>query len=105
MRRWRAFRLFLRQALWAPAPEWEAADAQALAAFLSTGTGIRLQRFLRNEIASAHERAAMKATAFDCGWACGYRGLLAWFESLSVPPFESEEAESESGEELQHLAP
>ena len=73
---------FLQRTTWSPAPEWSEADARALATFLRSPAGAKLQVFLRNEVASANERAAMKATPFDCGWACGYRGLLAWFEAL-----------------------
>lgn len=61
----RALLLFLRRASWVPAPEWTAADARALASFLTTPAGVKLQAFLRNEIASANERAAMKALPFD----------------------------------------
>jgi hypothetical protein len=83
MRFVRALSHFLRRASWRPPADWTDADSRALAAFLQTESGARLQRFLCNEICAANERAAMKATPFDCGWACGYRGLYAWFQSLS----------------------
>ena len=99
----RALLLFLRRASWTPAPDWTAADARALAGFLATPSGAKLQAFLRNEIASANERAAMKALPFDCGWACGYRGLFAWFQSLSIPA--DAEPEPEMAADLEQLAP
>ena len=84
MRILRAILLFLRHTSWLPARAWTPADARALASFLASSTGRKLLRLLRGEIGAANERAAMKAAAFDCGWACGYRGLYAWFESLSA---------------------
>ena len=101
MRLLRALLLFLRRASWAPAPEWTAADARALATFLGTPAGTKLQAILRNEITAANERAAMKAMPFECGWACGYRGLFAWFQSLSVPVETPDAPDSE----LDHLFP
>ena len=91
MRILRAILLFLRHTSWLPAPAWTSADARALATFLATSTGRKLLRLLRSEIGAANERAAMKAAAFDCGWACGYRGLLAWFEALSTAAAAEEE--------------
>ena len=101
MRTLRALLLFLRRVNWTPAPEWTAADARALATFLHTPAGAKLQSILHQEIAAANERAAMKAAPFECGWACGYRGLFAWFQSLSVPvePPEGPDAD------LEHLFP
>jgi hypothetical protein len=104
MRLLRALILFLRHASWSRAAEWTAADARALATFLGTPAGAKLQTILRNEITAANERAAMKAEPFECGWACGYRGLFAWFQSLSVPAETPAEPDPELAE-LEHLFP
>jgi hypothetical protein len=100
-----ALSLFLRRASWSPAPEWTAADARALATFLATPAGAKLQTILRNEITAANERAAMKAAPFECGWACGYRGLFAWFQSLSQPADSPAEPDPEIAAGLEHLFP
>ena len=104
--------LFARRSEFVPRPEWTKADAEALRAFLTTGTGQRLQATMISEIGAANERAAMKAAAFECGWACGYRALYAWFEALSAKPAAADESgrnESEDpfGEDgrLDHLNP
>jgi hypothetical protein len=81
----RAFKLFYRRTAPTPAPEWTEEEARHLAWFLQTATGRKLQAILTNEIAAANERAAMsKGSAFECGWACGYRGLIAWFQALAA---------------------
>jgi hypothetical protein len=78
--------MFLRRTSWTAPPDWNEAEARALASFLGSPAGAKLRVILQSEIASANERAAMsKGAAFECGWACGYRGLYAWFESLSAP--------------------
>jgi hypothetical protein len=88
----RAFLTFAARSRWSAPPEWTEADARALATFLGSSSGAKLRAILHSEIATANERAAMSGgatpakTAFDCGWACGYRGLYAWFESLSARP-------------------
>ena len=105
MRLLRALALFLRHASWSPTPEWTAADARVLATFLGTPAGARLQLILHNEITAANERAAMKAAPFECGWACGYRGLFAWFQSLSQPVETSAEPDPEVAADLEHLFP
>lgn len=105
MRLLRALLLFLRRASWSPATEWTSADARALATFLGTPAGAKLQAILRNEITAANERAAMKAAPFDCGWACGYRGLFAWFQSLSVPAETVPGPDPEIAADLEHLFP
>src|SRR3954469_17721618 len=105
MRLLRALVLFLRRASWSPTPEWSAADARALATFLATPAGAKLQEILRQEIAAANERAAMKAAPFECGWACGYRGLFAWFQSLSLPAETADEPDAEDATGLEHLLP
>ena len=80
----RALLIFLQHTRWQPAPEWEEVDARALQQFLATSTGRKLVATMTTEVAAANERAAMsRGGAFECGWACGYRGLLAWFEALS----------------------
>ena len=82
----RALALFTARTRWSAPPEWSDADARALATFLGSAPGQKLRAILHSEIASANEGAAMsKGAAFECGWACGYRGLYAWFESLSAP--------------------
>lgn len=105
MRLLRALLLFVRHTSWSPAPEWTAADARSLATFLATSSGAKLQAILRNEITAANERAAMQAAPFACGWACGYRGLFAWFQSLSVPAEAPAEPDPEIAAELEHLFP
>jgi hypothetical protein len=105
MRLLHALILFLRRASWSPAAEWTAADARALATFLGTPSGAKLQTILRNEITAANERAAMKAAPFECGWACGYRGLFAWFQSLSLPAEMPAEPDPALAAELEHLFP
>lgn len=101
---WRAIAVFVRRANWTQPPEWTEADARALGSFLGSATGAKLQKILRSEIASANERAAMsKGAPFECGWACGYRGLHAWFESLSARPAEGTEAMET--DPLEQLAP
>jgi hypothetical protein len=82
----RAFNLFYGRVSLTPAPEWTEEDARHLAWFLGAATGRKLSAILTNEIAAANERAALsKGSAFDCGWACGYRGLLAWLQALAAP--------------------
>ena len=82
----RAFKLFHSRASLTPAPEWTEEDARHLAWFLGAATGRKLSAILTNEIAAANERAALsKGSAFECGWACGYRGLLAWLQALAAP--------------------
>jgi hypothetical protein len=82
----RAILTFASRSRWSAPPEWTDTDSRALAAFLTSSSGAKLRAILHSEIAAANERAAMsKGAAFDCGWACGYRGLFAWFESLSAP--------------------
>jgi hypothetical protein len=102
--------LFCRKAPLAQKPEWTPENAEILARFLQGPTGARLRAALIAEIAAANERAAMKAAPFDCGWACGYRGLYAWFEALSAPALAAKEPQTETdpfGEapELEHLHP
>lgn len=102
MRLLRSLALFLRRVPWQSVPEWTAADARALATFLATPAGEKLQEILRQEISAANERAAMKAAPFECGWACGYRGLFAWFQSLSAPIATNDAPDSDG---LEHLFP
>lgn len=95
MRLLRAFLLFVRRSRWQSFPEWEEVDSRALASFISSRTGAKLMLTMQNQIVEANERAAMsKGSAFECGWACGYRGLFAWFQSLSVTPAVQEENEA-----------
>lgn len=101
---------YLRRLPWSPPPAWLTSDARALASFLTSATGQKLTHLLTSEIAAAHERAALsKGSAYECGWACGFRGLLAWFHSLSAsaPAVTGDHHETTPGsaEELAHLAP
>lgn len=98
MRVLQAVGMFLRRAPWAAAPEWTEVDERALRGFLGTSTGRKLMGTITQEIAVANERAAMsKGAAFECGWACGYRGLLAWFQALAGEA-ETVEVADEEGE-------
>jgi hypothetical protein len=96
IRFFRALLTFASRTRWSTPPEWTEADSRSLATFLSSPSGAKLSAILHSEIAAANERAAMSGgatpnrTAFDCGWACGYRGLYAWFESLSAPAPQAE---------------
>lgn len=110
MRLLRALLIFLRAAPLVSPPAWNAGDAKVLEGFLASQTGRKLLAIMRSEIAAANERAAMgRGDAFLCGWACGYKGSLAWFESLSAAaPAEtgaSEYPDLGSPDELGHLAP
>lgn len=93
MRLIRATLCFLRRTGFSPRPQWLPQDAKVLAQFLRTPTGLRLAMILQSEIIEANERAAMKAQPFECGWACGYRGLFAWFQALSVNDAAAESVE------------
>jgi len=88
--------LFAKMTSWNPIPEWDQEDAMILKSFMNTMTGRKLTFKLQNQIISANERAAAKATPFESGWACGYRGLLAQFEYLSVVPPNVDTTENES---------
>ncbi len=91
----RALHLFASRYSTPARPEWTAADQAALTTFLRTGAGSRLRATLISQIAEANERAAFSGKPFDCGWACGYRGLWAWFESLASlqpPPSDGDES-------------
>ncbi len=104
MRRFlRALLVFARRSTWTAPPEWTEADARALATFLATLAGAKLRGILHSEIGSANERAAMsEGAAFECGWACGYRGLHAWFESLAASGFDEP---ASAVDELDELLP
>lgn len=103
----RALSIFAARSRWSAPPEWAEADARALATFLASPAGAKLRAILLGEIATANERAAMsKGGAFECGWACGYRGLYAWFESLSAPAAEPVAPSAEPAiDPLDHLLP
>src|SRR5690242_19658337 len=106
----RTLLLFSRRLPQPPRPEWTPADADLLHRFLQSHTGAKLRHTLISEISAATDRAAMKATPFECGWACGYRGLYAWFEALSAPALADEQSNSETdspgeGSGLEHLSP
>lgn len=105
----RALAIFTARTRWSAPPDWQEADARALATFLGSPTGAKLRSILHGEIATANERAAMSGsstpskTAFNCGWACGYRGLYAWFESLTAT---SNHPNADTAEDpLDHLLP
>lgn len=91
----RAFLVFWRGYRPAIQPEWSKADTIALASFMRSGTGRRLDATMRSQIAAANELAAMRATPFQCGWACGYKGLYVWFEALSAKPAAVESGQNE----------
>ena len=104
----RALAIFTRHVRWSAPPDWSEADGRALAGFLASPAGAKLREILRSEIASANERAAMsKGAAFECGWACGYRGLYAWFESLAqvMPPQGHEHVTDDDEDPLSQLIP
>ncbi len=108
LRSFRAALFFARHAGYCPAPEWTPADREALARFLGTGTGARLRMTLTAYITAANERAAVKATPFECGWACGYRGLWAWFQTLSQAGADagtSEDSGPGMADSLEHFHP
>jgi hypothetical protein len=110
LHRLRAAWLFARHGGWCPQPEWTADDREALRRFLATEAGSKLRLILMSHIAAANEKAAMTATPFECGWACGYRGLWAWFQSLSLSPAGAEPGTSEEAEpgvaaDFAHLHP
>ncbi len=82
--------LFATHTGFCPAPRWQDEDREALRRFLGTSTGAKLRMLLKAYIATANERAAMRAAnphvaSFEGGWACGYRGLFSQFEFLSQP--------------------
>ena len=104
MRFLRALILFAKRTPVLPCVAWEAEDARRLQAFLCTETGRKLSLQLVAHIAEANERAAMKAAQFECGWACGFRGLWAVFQSLSVPPAVQEEQSEHSAGAAEYLA-
>lgn len=110
MRFLRAFFIFLRAPGFVRTPAWLPTDAENLSRFMQTGSGAKLRAIMVAQIAAANEQAAFKHDVFECGRAVGYRGLLAWFETLSAPARADESSESKTdpfGEEsgLEHLSP
>jgi hypothetical protein len=104
----RALAIFTARTRWFAPPDSLEPDARALATFLATPAGAKLRAILHSEIATANERAAMrKGHPFDAGWACGYRGLYAWFESLSAAATTdlSPSTDEHSQHPLDHLLP
>lgn len=105
MRFLRAFLVFVRRCRFRTEMEWTTADAKGLQAFMSSHTGRKLQVMLENEVIAANERAAMtRGEAFECGWACGFKGLLAWFEAFQAQS-EGSPASSEDADDLENSHP
>jgi hypothetical protein len=108
----RAALLLSRTAAVVSPVEWDDEDRQALARFMESGTGKKLERVMIGEIAVQNERAAMTATQLACGLAQGFKMFFSIFKTFSV--FAEQPAHglhsSSAGEngpldELAHLSP
>lgn len=79
----RAMWLFATHTGYCRTPYWGPDDAVVLTRFLETTTGAKLRMHLAAQIARMNEHAALNATPWECGMACGYKAFWAVFQYLS----------------------
>jgi hypothetical protein len=70
------------------APEWLPEDAARLAAWLNSESGRKLVVLLQHYEQHQNASAVMRATPWACGFAAGWRAMVAWQMTLaaSLPP-------------------
>lgn len=112
IRRLRAMWLFAQHFPLCPeqCPQWERDDAVALNHFLNSATGRKLVLTIRYQEQASNATAVLKHDRHEyaSGWAAGFRGALAWFQSLSetrTPQPTQPEEPSEPDGDLEHLRP
>lgn len=91
---------FARHQVWADAGLWEAADAIALTAFMSTAAGVRLRTFLASTIvrqqALALTHRKPNALLFEAGYSAGQKALAASISGLCEHTNFTEQGDTEA---------
>lgn len=89
------------------APPWTLQDARALAGFLRTDLGVKLQLQIQFQCLAASERAIeYAATQHAAGEAYGMRGIWGLLKALSVVPTESgDETSDDDAPDLEPESP